>query len=227
MRKLSKYSKDEKIAILKLYHEGNHSQNEIANLFSVNRRTIVDWQKNYLTLGEAGLETTSKWNVYSKEMKLAAVQDYLSGQYSLREVTRKYTISNQSVLRNWIQKYTSHSELKDSGKGMSQTMTKGKKTTFEERIEIVDYCLKQQKNYQLAAQTYDVSYQQVYQWMKKFEANGEEGLRDRRGRTKDEVELTVEEKLKLEIQRIERENERLRAENLFLKKLEKIERRRH
>jgi len=109
----SKYSKDEKIAILKLYHEGNHSQNEIANLFSVNRRTIVDWQKNYLTLGEAGLETTSKWNVYSKEMKLAAVQDYLSGQYSLREVTRKYTISNQSVLRNWIQKYTSHSELKD------------------------------------------------------------------------------------------------------------------
>ncbi|QPR69406.1 hypothetical protein I6G82_07335 [Lysinibacillus macroides] len=47
----------------------------------------------------------------------------------------------------------------------------------------------------------------MYQWTKKFEANGEEGLRDRCGRTKDEVELTVEEKLKLEIQRIERENE--------------------
>lgn len=67
----------------------------------------------------------------------------------------------------------------------------------------------------------------MYQWTKKFEANGEEGLRDRCGRTKDEVELTVEEKLKLEIQRIERENERLRAENLFLKKVEEIERRSH
>ncbi|GED66252.1 hypothetical protein LFU01_47040 [Lysinibacillus fusiformis] len=78
----------------------------------------------------------------------------------------------------------------------------------------------------MAAHTYGVSYQQVYQWTKKFETNGEEGLRDRRGRTKDEVELTVEEKLKLEIQRIERENERLRVENLFLKKLEEIERRR-
>ena len=98
---------------------------------------------------------------------------------------------------------------------MSQAMTDGRKTTFEERIEIVEYCLKHQKNYQLAAHTYSVSYQQVYQWTKKFETNGEEGLRDRRGRTKDEVELTVEEKLKLEIQRIERENERLRAENLF------------
>lgn len=220
-----KYSKDEKIAILQLYHEGKHSLNEIAELFSVNCRTIVDWQTNYLILGEAGLESTSKRNIYTKEIKLAAVRDYLSGQYSLREVTRKYTISDKSVLRKWIQKYTSHSELIDSGKGMSQTMTKGRKTTVEERIQIVDYCLQHQKNYQLAAQAYDVSYQQVYQWVKKFEANGEEGLRDRRGRTKDEEELTAEEKLKVEIQRIERENERLRAENLFLKKLEEIERR--
>ena len=83
-----------------------------------------------------------------------------------------------------MKKYTSHSEIKDSGKGMSQTMTKGRKTTFEERIQIVNYCLKSQKNYQLAAQAYDVSYQQVYHWVKKFEATGEEGLRDHRGRTK-------------------------------------------
>lgn len=62
--------------------------------------------------------------------------------------------------------------------------------------------------------------------MKKLEASGEEGLKDRRGRTKSEIELTEEEKLKLRIQQMERENERLRAENLFLKKLEKIERRR-
>jgi len=142
------------------------------------------------------------------------------------EVLAKYEISSTSVLKRWLKKYTSHSELKDSGKGMGQAMIEGRKTTFEERIEIVEYCLKHQKNYQLAAHTYGVSYQQVYQWTKKFETNGEEGLRDRRGRTKDEVELTVEEKLKLEIQRIERENERLRAENLFLKKLEEIERRR-
>lgn len=37
-------------------------------------------------------------------------------------------------------------------------MTKGKKTTFEKHIKIVDYCFKQQKNYQLAAQTYAISY---------------------------------------------------------------------
>jgi len=51
-------------------------------------------------------------------------------------------------------------------------------------------------------------------------------LQDRRGRTKLEEELSTEDKFRLEIQRMERENERLRAENLFLKKLEEIERRR-
>lgn len=60
---------------------------------------------------------------------------------------------------------------------------------------------------------------------KKYDADGVHGLEDRRGRTKQEEELTNEEKLERRIQQIERENERLRAENLFLKKLEEIERR--
>jgi len=222
----NKYSKEEKITILKLYHEGKYSLKELAQLFSVNRRTITDWQTNYLMLGEEGLESTSTWRHYTKETKLAAVLDYLSGQYSLREVTRKYFISSQSALRNWIQKYTSHSELNDTGKGMNRTMTKGRKVTFEERIQIVNNCLSHEKNYQRTAEKYDVSYQQVYHWVKKFEATGEEGLKDRRGLSKKEAELTVEDKLRLEMKRIERENERLRAENLFLKKLEEIERRR-
>ncbi|MFZ4201260.1 transposase [Lysinibacillus sp. NPDC056220] len=74
--------------------------------------------------GEIGLEESTSWNPYSKELKLAAVQDYLSGQYSLKEVTRKYKVSDKSVLRNWIQKYNSHRELKDTGKGMTNSMTK-------------------------------------------------------------------------------------------------------
>ena len=50
----------------------------------------------------------------------------------LNEVLAKYQISSDSVLYRWIRKYTSHSELKDSGKGMGETMTKGRSTTAEE-----------------------------------------------------------------------------------------------
>ncbi|WP_337019025.1 helix-turn-helix domain-containing protein [Oceanobacillus massiliensis] len=86
--------------------------------------------------------------------------------------------------------------------------------------------MENKKDYQGTAEKYRVSYQQVYQWVKKYETKGSEGLKDNRGKTKSESELSPEEKLKLEMKRMEFENERLRAENAFLKKLEEIERRR-
>ncbi|AMM93111.1 transposase [Peribacillus simplex] len=225
MRKYS-FSKEEKLEILNFYENSQFTLNEVAELYKVDSRTIKDWQNNYLFFGEDSLNRSENHNTYPKGLKLAAVQDYISGSYSLRETVRKYRLSGTSFLRNWIKKYTSHSELKDSGKGMSQTMTKGRKTTVQERIEIAQACIANDKSYQVTAEQYAVSYQQIYQWVKKFEKYGELGLQDRRGRTKLEEELSTEDKFRLEIQRMERENERLRAENLFLKKLEEIERRR-
>lgn len=222
----SKHSIEVKLQILHLFNEGEYSQSEICEKFSVSKKTIRRWKMKFDKAGVDGLIESTGWKTYSKELKINAVEDFLQKDLTVNEILEKYTISSDSILRTWVKKYTSHSELKDSGKGMSQSMTKGRKTTFEERIQIVDHCLKQQNDYQATSETYEVSYQQVYQWVKKFEAAGEEGLRDRRGRTKEEIELTAEEKLQLEIKRIERENERLRAENLFLKKLEEIERRR-
>lgn len=210
-----KYSKAEKLAILALYKDGHHSIADITAKFFVDSGTIRDWKRRYEVNGEDGLEEAISWKRYSKELKLAAVNDYLSGHYSLCKVIQKYNISSTAVLRKWIKKYNSHRELNDTGKGMTNSMTNRRKTTLEERIQIVNYCLQHQKNYQRVAESYEVSYQQVYQWVKKFEANGEEALQDKRGRKKEEYELTDEEKFKLEVKRLERENERLRAENAF------------
>ncbi|OXB97374.1 MULTISPECIES: helix-turn-helix domain-containing protein [Bacillus] len=221
-----KYSKAEKLAILALYKDCHHSIADITAKFSVDPGTIRDWKRRYEVNGEDGLEEALSWKRYSKELKLAAVNDYLSGHDSLNKIIQKYNISSTAVLRKWIKKYNSHRELNDTSKGMTNSMTSRRKTTLEERIQIVNYCIQHQKNYQLTAESYEVSYQQVYQWVKKFEANGEEALQDKRGRKKEEYELTAEEKFKLEMKRLERENERLRAENAFLKKLEELERRR-
>lgn len=221
-----KYSKAEKLAILALYKDGQHSIVDITAKFSIDPGTIRDWKRRYELNGEDGLTDAISWKSYSKELKLAAVNEYLSGRYSLHEVIQKYDISSTAVLGKWIKKYNSHRELHDTGKGMIKSMTNTRKTTLEERIQIVNYCLQHQKNYQLTAEGYGVSYQQVYQWVKKFEANGEGALQDKRGRKKEEYELTEEEKFKLEMKRLKRENERLRVENAFLKKLEELERRR-
>jgi transposase len=40
-------------------------------------------------------------------------------------------------------------------------MTKGRKTTFDEHVEIVQFCITHEHNYAEAAEKYQVSYQQV------------------------------------------------------------------
>ncbi len=52
------------------------------------------------------------------------------------DILAKYGISSSSVFKNWLKIYTSHSECNNSRKGLSKTMTKGRKPTIEERIEI-------------------------------------------------------------------------------------------
>ncbi|RCW62126.1 transposase-like protein [Saliterribacillus persicus] len=220
------FSADYKYEVLKAWEDGLYSLRELAKKYKVYESTIQEWRNKFDKFGTEGLQESSGWKTYTKEVKRSAVLDYLSGEYSLREITRKYEISDQSVLRLWINKYNSHRELKDTSKGRTSSMTKGRKTTWEERIQIVLDCLGNGKDYQEAANTYNVSYQQVYQWVKKYEDGGDEALKDKRGHKKDEAELTQEEKNNLQMKKLERENERLRAENLFLKKLEEIERRR-
>ena len=105
-------------------------------------------------------------------------------------------------------------------------MTKGRKTTLKERIDIVTDCIGNGLTYADAAEKYSVSYQQVYNWVKKYKANGPDGLADKRGRTKPEEELTEVEKLKAENKLLKAQLKRKELENLFLKKLDEIERRR-
>lgn len=71
-----------------------------------------------------------------------------------------------------------------------------------------------------------MSYQQVYQWVKKYQDSGEGALQDRRGKNKPEEELTEADQQRLTMKKLEYENERLRAEIAFLKKLQEFQRRR-
>lgn len=104
-------------------------------------------------------------------------------------------------------------------------MTKGRKTSFEERIEIVEYCIEHQRNYHQTAEAFAVSYQQIYSWVKKYEALGVKGLQDKRGRTKPVEEMTEIERLRLENRMLKAENRSHEIEVAFLKKLQEVERR--
>ena len=101
-------------------------------------------------------------------------------------------------------------------------MTKGRKTTLEERVEIVAFCIEHGKDYGLAAETYNVSYQQVYSWVHKYEEKGVEGLTDRRGKAKPENELTEADRLRQENKILQAKIKDQEMEIALLKKLREL-----
>lgn len=187
--------------------------------------SIRDWVRNYEAIGPEAFIRSKNKN-YSTEIKRCAVEDYLSGKGSLRDICRQYQIKSTIQLRNWIKRYNSHEELESSNRGDGLTMTKGQKTTFEERVAIVKYCIKHGHNYMKTAKAFQISYQQARNYTIKYEANGVEGLRDRRGKNKLKEDMSEVEKLRAENKLLKAEKERAEMELSFLKKLEEIERRR-
>jgi len=220
-----RFSASEKLAILKEVESGQIGVLSVAKTYGISKTTIADWRRCYELYGFEGLETRSYNRSYSAELKVQAVQDYLSGLFSQNEIINKYKIASRTQLRSWVDKYNGHSSLKSYNEG-ANAMTKGRATTWQERIEIVHYCLAHEHDYQKTANHFHVSYQQVYQWTKKYEEGGQDALQDRRGRKKAEEELTEADKQKLAMKKLQFENERLRAENALLKKLQEFQRRR-
>lgn len=166
---------------------------------------------------------THKNKKYSVELKMQAVQSYQNGEGSLREICRKYGISDKHVLQDWIMWYNGHREYKERSSAKGEIyMTKGRKTTQEERAEIVAFCIEHNCDYGLTVETYNVSYQQVYAWVRKYEEGGVDKLRDNRGRTKQVEEMTEVEKLKAEMKILEAKNRQLEIENEFIKKLQEL-----
>ena len=166
---------------------------------------------------------SAKNKKYSADLKLTAVQEYLSGEGSQWAICKKYNILSPTQLQQWILWYNGHREFKErtSAKGEIY-MTKGRKTTQEERAKIVAFCIEHNYDYGLTVETYKVSYQQIYAWVRKYEEGGVDKLKDKRGRTKPAEEMTEIEKLKAEMKILEAKNRQLEIENEFIKKLQEL-----
>ena len=161
---------------------------------------------------------------YSAELKTAAVEAYLSGEGSQQNICNKYGIFARSRLQEWIICYNGHKEFKQPSAARGELyMAKGKKTTQQERAEIVAFCLEHGKDYLLAVEQHGVSYQQIYSWVRKYEQRGIDGLVDGRGRTKSESEMTDTEKLQAQVRMLEAQLRDKEMEIELLKKVKELE----
>lgn len=101
---------------------------------------------------------------------------------------------------------------------------KARKTTYEERLNIVNFYLDNELSYKEIARKFNVTYGQVYQWVQKYKKHGSDGLIDRRGKGKSQSILTSEEVNEAEIKALKERNKILEMENKVLKKYQEIER---
>ena len=101
-------------------------------------------------------------------------------------------------------------------------MTKGRKTTQEERAQMVAFCIEHGKDYGLTVERYQVSYQQIYSWVRKYEEQGVDGLVDRRGKTKPVDELSEAERLRQENRILQAKLKEKEMEIALLKKLREL-----
>lgn len=172
--------------------------------YNIGKTALQQWVAKYRLHGIAAFIKPPGNSSYSSHFKKRCVDAVLSGQGSVDDVAARYNISSREALRRWMMNYNANRELKEYNPKTEVYMAgASRKTTIEERREIVAYCLEHNHDYKGTADIYEVSYSQVYSWVKKYAANGEEGLTDNRGHHKTDGEVD-------ELERLRRENLRLK-----------------
>lgn len=220
----SPHSPEFRAKVSQEYLDEKGSYAVLAKKYQVGRRTIEKWVGAYRIHGiDAFLSNTGNKS-YTKEFKLLCVERVLSKDGSPSDIAYQYNIA-PAVLESWIKMYNANRELTDYCPKREVYMADARrKTTIEERKEIVEHCINHNRNYKETASFYDVSYSQVYSWVKKYDEKGEEGLADKRGHHKTDDELDELERLRRENQRLKRKLEEQDMLVELLKKVKEFER---
>lgn len=224
MLKKDRVSGEEKLRIVKGYLSGEISQYSLKTEYHIPCKTVKEWLLLYKIEGEEVFLKTRPPKVYDDELKRQVCEEYMSGGVPLRELCVKYKIAGHPVIRRWLKKYNKGIAFKPHRPAEEKAMPKGRTTSYEERAAAVDLCIKAGYDYHGAAEAANVSYNQIYSWVKKYRQSGYDGLKDGRGRKKPECVMDTAELLKASNRMLEARNRMLQMENDFLKKLKEAER---
>lgn len=221
----SKHTPEFRSIISQEYLDGNGSYMSLAKKYNIGKATLQKWVAAYRVNGINAFIPSVGNKSYSVIFKVSCVKEVLSGAGSSVDIASKYNL-HPSILEKWIRMYNANKELKDYNPKREVYMAEARrKTTIEERREIVNYCINNNHDYKGTANLYNVSYSQVYSWIKKYENNGDSALIDKRGHHKKDDEVDELERLRRENMRLKRQLQESDMLNKLLKKVKEFERR--
>ncbi len=228
---MSKYSPEIKVKACEDYLSGKLTHREICKKYNIRfyeqscGSMLNEWLPRYLVKGASAFFKTEGNQSYSSELKEQIVLEYLSGNGSYADIAAKYNLRSKTQLQQWVLVYNANRKLKDYYPKREVYMAGARrKTTIDERKEIVEYCISHNHDYKGTADLYDVSYSQVYSWVKKYNEKGDEGLTDKRGCHKADDEVDELERLRRENARLKRQLEEKDMLAELLKKVQEFER---
>ena len=207
------------------YQQQEISLSTFAKMKRITPKTLKRWIGLFQRYGPAGLQAVRNNAHYSQTFKLRVVQAYLAGEGTLETLSIKFGLRGTRQLEEWISKY--NGDKLTASPSRKQVPIMSRKTTFEERIDIVKDYIESGTSYEEIAEKYGISYQQIYQWVRKYQEHGIDSLQDRRGKRKALENMTEIDRLRAELKMEQAKVKHLELENRVLKKLKEIERRRY
>ena len=107
MSRRGKLTDEERIRAVGEYLEGKGSYRAIAKKYGINRERFRQLVIRAQAEGIESIKISQTQKKYTAEIKIAAVKEYLEGKGSQVEICKKYNITTDSILIQWIKCYNS------------------------------------------------------------------------------------------------------------------------
>ncbi|AKP68374.1 hypothetical protein ABM34_11970 [Companilactobacillus ginsenosidimutans] len=221
-----KYTQKEKYNLIKEFEKSDLPRQTFAKTKGISPETFRDWNNYYKENGYEGLRNSKSRTFYSAETKINSVRAYANGEGNLKQVCEKFGVKSSKQLRMWLIQYNNGKTLKATPVRKKVTAVP-RKTTIDERIEVVEFILNKHHSYSEASERFDVSYQQARLWVMKVQGDGYKALVDERGHRihHKAEEISELEKLKLENRELKAKLNEQEAIAAFEKKLNELQHR--
>ena len=151
---------------------------------------------------------------YNYDFKLKVVQSYLRGDGGYSSIAKKYGIPNMSQVQRWVRTYNV------LGADGLKRKNKPNYYTVQFKLDVINYMTTTKASAQEVANHFRINNSTLIStWKQKFLNGGVNALSNMKGRPPMNENENNKEKILTREQELERENELLKAELAFLKKL--------
>lgn len=159
---------------------------------------------------------------YSDEFKVKVVLEYFDGRLGFTNLAKKYDVKSKTQIRNWVNAYKKHGV-----EGLIKKKT-NEVYSVQFKLDVISFMKRTGASYTKTALQFELTNpSMIASWKKKFLEGGEEALDQPKGRPamSDKVKNVIPSRqpapqnARTREQKLERENELLRLEVAYLKKL--------